>query len=282
MPIVETWLVDILAPSIGTALCILMWVSPFPSVHLALKLRNLGNVNPIPYPLMLINCTGTKPQYEISLVITASSHDYYAGWFIYGTMLANPFILCGNIVGILFSTYYTLSLYLLCTLDEVHEDAYLMVMTVIIIGGVGFWLSVRLILCFVTLKTALFTVGLLCAIGAILFYSSPLLKIASVIEKADSSSINPLLAIASFCNCLCWFCYGYFGLNNIWIWLTNGIGIILTIIQIAAFIIFYKPEKVKISSSEDKNRCLEFEKFSLVRRSSSFHAYSESDRLLMT
>jgi solute carrier family 50 protein (sugar transporter) len=86
--VVAFWVISLLIPCIGLFITWGMWLSPLPAVLQVRRSQKLGTLNPLPYPISMLNCIG---------------------WVVYGSMIRNEFVLWGNAPGLLLSTYYLFS-----------------------------------------------------------------------------------------------------------------------------------------------------------------------------
>ena len=82
-----------------------------------------------------------------------------------------------------------------------------------------------------------FTIGLTTNINAIFFYASPLSTILTVIRNKNSSSIHRMTLFSYLLNSLFWTVYGA-AILDVWIAIPNGIGLVLSLVQLCLSLIF--------------------------------------------
>jgi uncharacterized protein with PQ loop repeat len=90
-----------------------------------------------------------------------------------------------------------------------------------------------------------------CGIGCFIRYSVycvGLTKFVEVIKERDSSSLHPPTIFTNLANATLWTVYGYFAINDVNIYAPNGVGLILSVIQLILSQIF--PRKQSSSSKQ--------------------------------
>ena len=70
-------------------------------------------------------------------------------------------------------------------------------------------------------------IGMFATFINLLFFLAPCTVVIKVINTQDSASLFLPMLLANFLCSVCWFCYGLFGLNDIWIYAVNAIGALL-------------------------------------------------------
>ena len=130
-------------------------------------------------------------------------------WVMYSFLVNNYYVFSPNFFGILFTLFYTLSVYHLA--DQPKRN---LIRNSLLIG-LGL-VMISSLLCYVTLvpmdpdNTLRIRVMGCTAVGAlIVFYSSPLSDMSHIIKTRDASSIGLGLAIANGINGLLWTSYGF-------------------------------------------------------------------------
>lgn len=74
-----TVLTNIVCPVIGTFICNVMWLSPIYAVLEARQHHKLGDINPLPFGVIVVNCMGwvgysvIRQDYFLFLAIAADS-----------------------------------------------------------------------------------------------------------------------------------------------------------------------------------------------------------------
>ena len=220
------WATDYLVPSIGTVLANVMWLAPLKDVYYARTVhKELGSLNPIPFTMMLINCTG---------------------WCIYGVMRLDYFLFASNCFGILIGLFCTSSVMMMLFSSNIAHPTeniktLIIRLEVMMIGGAFFWLLIVVIVGFILQgqHPSDFMVGILCCIFTTSYYAAPLSTLLTVIQTADVSSLHTLTIGANFLNSSMWFIYGLASINDAFVWLPNGLGVLLAITQITV-ILYYK------------------------------------------
>ena len=72
----------------------------------------------------------------------------------------------------------------------------------------------------------------------LLLFASPLSTIAEVLKTRDASSILAPLTLSQVANCALWTAYGIFAARDIFVWVPNGTGLVLGLIQLALKLLF--------------------------------------------
>lgn len=218
-------LTNLVAPLIGTIICNCMWFSPLPMVLKARLSRDLGDANPLPFVITIINCVG---------------------WLMYGCLKKDYFLFFSNITGIILGIYSSLTaLSILAEKKETGSNQYMMLEGLLIfcfafwsiigmVASVGFSSSND------PLKEGEAMVGLLSSACSIAYFAAPLSVMAKVIMTRDASALYFPTILVNTLNALMWTVYGAFGVNDANIWVPNFIGLILSVCQLAVIIMFRK------------------------------------------
>lgn len=214
---VPFWVVSLLIPCIGLVICYIMWVAPAKAVMEVRRSESMGTLNPIPFPVTMMNCIG---------------------WVVYGCMIRDYFVFFANFPGLLLSTFYMLTTYPLA--NKIDREK----MEAIILVGFTFWGSVGFIAGAIfgvsdaqRVAAAQF-VGYLACFFALGYYSAGLSKFVEIIRERDSSSLHFPSILTNLTNALLWTIYGWFAVNDINLYLPNGVGVILSVIQLIFAMIF--------------------------------------------
>lgn len=121
------------APALGATIANAMFLSGLPAVNKARKDGDLGDLNPLPFPIgtSLSSLTHRTPVYVRSTLLASPSNrnvtlpvspptTYHSpplpllllpgfgnclGWLIYGLLLKNPFVVAANFPGLLLASY---------------------------------------------------------------------------------------------------------------------------------------------------------------------------------
>jgi solute carrier family 50 protein (sugar transporter) len=84
------------------------------------------------------------------------------------------------------------------------------------------------------------------AVVAIILMGSPLAGLKTILEQKDASSMPFAQCCAALCNGISWALYGYLVVHNPAIWFPNGVGALLSLFQLALFVIYPGKPKPKI------------------------------------
>lgn len=220
------WAVYWLCPAIGTVTANIMWLS---SLNIILKIRatrEIGALNPLPYVAILINCIG---------------------WTIYGCLLPDFFLFLANIVGIGLSTFYCSSC-LAVIFSALSNNSsnkftvqYLRLEECVVISSL-LWgiVSILAVYLLPSRHDVVNLIGLLSCVFSVLYYASPLTTMVLVVRTADAASLYLPMIIVNLINAVLWVLYGYVALDNLNIWLPNGIGAVLASIQVMLYFVYTK------------------------------------------
>jgi solute carrier family 50 protein (sugar transporter) len=161
-------------------------------------------------------------------------------WSLYSFVIHNHWTFWPNLGGILLGEYYTM---VLLSSKLSPKQFKLSAITLI---GFTFLNIAGAAASFIFLKdnyeAAKNCMGVITIIVLCAMYVSPLTSMREVIMTRDSSSLNPLLTIASFINGFLWVVYGFF-FNDFYVWFPNGMGVVSAAIQFALFIIFHRSSR---------------------------------------
>jgi len=208
-------LCGILAPIASIIVCL----SPFPTIQRIIRDRSVGSLPLLPYSTMIVN--GVL-------------------WFSYGLLKSNPSVWSCNGLGLVFGTYYfvnyvkfspTASPLLPGTVKQ-HVQ---------IVGGF-IAATLLLILSPVPKDPAPLIGGVGCIIVIVLF-GSPLVVLRQVILTKDASAIPLPFTVATTVNCFLWTVFGVWEMNDVNIYLPNGLGLALCLAQVSL--------KVHFSNTKD-------------------------------
>lgn len=211
----NNWATKYLAPALGTLLANAMWATPISIMRGARRDRELGNINPIPFNVVFASCIA---------------------YMFYSILKQDYFIFFSNIFGILIGvSCITTSLMLLSKeTPSKFESSLRDLVEYLFIGTLAFWLIILLFVGLVLegggVSDSL--VGTIAVIASILYYAAPLSTMARIVRKKDASSLYLPLVLVNLVNAVLWFIYGLAGINDIYVWLPNALGIVLALTQI--------------------------------------------------
>jgi solute carrier family 50 protein (sugar transporter) len=224
------------APALGVLIGNILWLSSFPATMNAFSKLQLGSLNPIPFPFMLMN----------SFM-----------WLVYSVLKGDHFIYFANIFGFILSLFYSF----ICVVSAMFEyqessDArltkiinkiklLLFIVALIIVASFDI-----LLITSIDMKTKVNICGIMAVIFLAFFYASPLSLIFGILKNKDSSGLDWYLVLASFTNGFLWFIYGLF-LNEPYLYAPNGFGIIVSLIQVVCLITF--PKRIQLPNDREEN-----------------------------
>lgn len=225
----SNWATSILAPVIGIVLANIMWLAPLKDVYNARLSQQLGTLNPIPFTMILINCIG---------------------WTMYGVLTNDIYIFFANCFGIIIGLFCSSSAMMLLlngneSKPTANEKSLIIHMEILMIGGVSFWILMIFIVGMILHGNdpSSVMIGVICDIISIVYYAAPLSSLYQVIVTADASSLHVPTIVANLLNGAMWFIYGLSAINNLLVWLPNGLGVMLAIIQLTV-VFMYNPRCV--------------------------------------
>eukprot|EP01025_Chloroclados_australasicus_P027693 TRINITY_DN2741_c0_g2_i1.p1 TRINITY_DN2741_c0_g2~~TRINITY_DN2741_c0_g2_i1.p1 ORF type:complete len:273 (-),score=-2.63 TRINITY_DN2741_c0_g2_i1:2345-3163(-) len=210
--------VEIIAPILGAVIKNVMFFSPLPAVIRVRQSERLGQLNPLPYPVIACNAIS---------------------WLIYATVIRDPYIFAANMFGVMLSIVYTISTVAYAS-KKIRD--YMMIMTVI-------FPSIFLVQVFTYAmiqadeKVVQFGTGLTNNIMVFFHYASPLTVFYKVIVTRDCSSLHLPLVLMNLANASMWFTYGLIALKDPFIWVCNAVGIALCMVAIVLMVIYPRKEK---------------------------------------
>ena len=205
------WVTDVFAPTLGTIICNVMWLSPLLAVLEARRKRDLGNVNPVPFAVTVANCVA---------------------WTMYGCMRRDYFVFFSNATGLCLGLFYSLSAISLLSLKRADTQR-LELMTIMLIAAAVFWCFMAMVACIAypddptSKEQGIVFIGTLGMGFSLAYYGSPLSTMVQVVKKRDSSSLHLPMVATSLLNAFMWVIYGYVAKNDVSLWLPNAVGCVL-------------------------------------------------------
>ncbi|GIL91613.1 hypothetical protein Vretimale_9627 [Volvox reticuliferus] len=198
-------------PCFGNILATAMLLSPFPAVLRMRQTGELGDVNPLPYPMTCING---------------------AGWVAYGYAIANPYIFPANIIGYLAGLFFSMTAFL-CATRKLQN-----MIATLLIAGSGYFIMLGLISCFgLSRESSQRMWGTSAVVILMCYYVVPLSTMVTIVRTRNAASIYPPLAATAIANGSMWTVYG-FAVKDINLWLPNLFGAILGILQLALRLLY--------------------------------------------
>jgi solute carrier family 50 protein (sugar transporter) len=175
-----TFLTTVVVPILGTILSNLMYFSPAKAVRIAQENGALGHLNPLPYPLAVVNCTV---------------------WMLYALASRDPYVFSASILGLVCSMHFTLVTYPLCCRETQQQTQRLL----------QFGLAGSFIVAAVAqmvLDGNKDCLGIAANIVLFFYYSGPLTTLAKVVRTRNSSYFDVNLGVAAAVNTSFWTVYG--------------------------------------------------------------------------
>jgi solute carrier family 50 (sugar transporter) len=218
-------------PCLGVLLALAIYVSPLPAIRAAIKANSLSTLSPSPFPLIVANC----------LI-----------WIYYGLLIRDIWVFGSNYFGVLLGLYYVLVSYRLGS-DAIRRKLTFSLLFWFAFATTGAVISFIFIPNYSQAYGSLtdvspylepkFILGVFTLIILSAFYASPLTTLYKVVATRNAIHFSKGLAITSFCNSVTWTVYGLY-LGDLFIWLPNAVGIVLSSTQIICIIVF--PRKMLI------------------------------------
>ena len=213
-----SWTTSILCPLLGAILCNAMALAPFKAVIDARKKKDLGDLNPFPFALIM---------------------NSQLGWTIYGAVQSDVYIFFSSAPPFVLGAVLCMTAIHVLERGVQHEKREKLMrlrLEYVMFASVTYWLTVIFIISIVMKNadkaTAALIVGISSDISGLIYYGAPLATVAEVIRTKDSSSLFvPGIAISAI-NCILWFFYGLLGVQSALIYVPNAIGIILCLVEL--------------------------------------------------
>jgi solute carrier family 50 protein (sugar transporter) len=206
---------SVLAPALGTVLANIMWVSPIKAILEARASDNLGNLNPIPFAVTLINCIG---------------------WTMYAVLRGDLYLFFANCYGIIISLGCCQSALMLLSKKDASKEEHSIkeIVEKIVLCAVAFWVTIALIALILSGENpSQSLVGIICDVVSISYYMAPLSTLYKVIKTRDASSLYAPTICANLLNAAMWTIYGLASTRDPLLWVPNGIGALLAISQLS-------------------------------------------------
>ncbi|XP_058773152.1 bidirectional sugar transporter SWEET7b-like [Vicia villosa] len=206
-----------------------LFFSPAPTFYKIIKKKDVEEFKPDPYIATVLNC---------------------AFWVFYGLPFVHPnslLVVTINGVGLVFEFVYLTIFYvyannkgrkklLLYLLIEAIFFAVIVLITMFALHG--------------TTRRSL-VVGIICDIFNIMMYVSPLTVMAKVIKTRSVEYMPFWLSLANFLNGLCWTSYALIHPLDIYVLISNGIGVISGLVQLLLYAYFWCKGGKKIDVGDD-------------------------------
>jgi solute carrier family 50 (sugar transporter) len=203
---IENFLVRTVAPGLGVIMSEFLAFGPLPAVLQCRKAKSMGDVNPLPFALLLGNGIG---------------------WVIYGAATKNIFVFAGNIGAVGTSLFYLLTAHTLTSSEKIRTQLEVIAIFFITMWGIVGFVAATM----EDQQQSISVIGILGNVVVFLLFASPLSTFSKVIKTKNSSSINRPFAICQILNCIVWVAYGT-ATMDFYVALPNVFGLILGFAQI--------------------------------------------------
>ncbi|XP_057771097.1 bidirectional sugar transporter SWEET5-like [Salvia miltiorrhiza] len=202
---------------IGNIISALLFVAPVPTMWRIWKKKSTEEFHPYPYLASTMNCML---------------------WVFYGM----PFVHPDSILVITINSFglFIEILYLLIFMAYASNAKYRAVITIVFLAEVALLgvIAVITVLCFHTFEMRSMFVGIICVIFGIIMYASPLSIIAKVMKTQSAEFMPFWLSLACFMNGIVWFIYAFLKSIDPYIASGNGIGAVLSSIQLYIYVYY--------------------------------------------
>lgn len=203
----ETSILGWILATIPTFTCLLLFLSPLPSIKHIIKDKSTKTLPALPFVSMFVQCLF---------------------WTTYGILVQSFTVFVPNFCGILLALYYTAVFHKYA--NDLHSLYQLYLIAFFSLFGFGF------LLIFSTDRTS--SVGILSLCSTILFIFSPLIMIFQVCRDRSVASMPFHLSFLTFCNASVWILFGWFVRDDYTIWLPNTFGFISGSLQLICHSLF--------------------------------------------
>ncbi|CAL1171187.1 unnamed protein product [Cladocopium goreaui] len=149
-------------------------------------------------------------------------------WTAYGLLLNNPAVWTPNLCAALLGMYY-MSIY--CS--HCPELGHLLKSHILkVLGTMGFSVFAY---AYLPQNMALNLLGITGNVMTIFMFGGPLTAIRTVVREQNTRALNLGFTCIVNLNCVLWFFYAYFMLDDPYIYLQDGVGILLATLQLGLF-----------------------------------------------
>ncbi|GLI70269.1 hypothetical protein VaNZ11_015201 [Volvox africanus] len=205
-------LLDTVTPALGAVVSTAMYLSPLKAVLRASREKSLGELNPLPFGVTIANCIA---------------------WLSYGLLKHDPFVTAPNAAGVLIAVFMTLTAFGLADEEARHKMRFVCCLTAGVMPLLGVFTAFGA-------KDAEMQKGVWGLAGnviCLIYYAAPLSTMWEVIRTRNSASILVPLTMMNTMNAALWTTYGV-AVLDVYIWLPNGIGLALSVLQVALRLVF--------------------------------------------
>ena len=212
-------LMKLVAPIMGFILANVMFFSGVPGMLRCKRAGTLGDMNPLPFPVIWANCVG---------------------WILYSVLIRDYFLFFSNAPGAMVGMYFTLVAYGLSQYKSKTRDSLEVLLMSMMFALLSLTLYVGIVAMDESIEFKKTVVGLFANAVLLIYYAAPLSTLKEVIATRSSRSLYFPLSIANTVNGTAWCVYGL-ALNDPYLVAPNGVGAFLGAVQ--RVLIFSFPNK---------------------------------------
>lgn len=158
------------------------------------------------------------------------------GWTIYGILVKDLYVCVTNFPGFLLGIFYCISALDIASQGKTASDEwkYLMLRRLLTLGITYFAFLTIMVTSYIRNSERDFGVllvawsSIFCAVA---YYATPCTSVLEILRTKNSSSLYPPLLMANGVNSLLWLLYGYYGVNDPFIYGPNLLGVAFTFFQ---------------------------------------------------
>ncbi len=218
-------ILKLVCPILGLCITTVMWSSPMKVILQIRNSRELGDTNPLPFVVTILNCIG---------------------WVIYSCLRKDVFIFLANISGLCLGLFYTLNcmgVLVQNTKPQGELNETYRTLEGLLLFAAFFWALIGFLCAIIfnsfsdPVEQMATLVGFIGSSFAIAYYGAPLSTMAKVVMTRDSSTLYLPTTAINIVNASLWTAYG-FAVMDINVWGPNFIGLILSVSQIILIAIF--------------------------------------------
>ena len=195
--------------------------------------------------------------------ISALTFTNCVGWLFLSIYTQSYYIFFNNCLGLVLSLYYLFATLVILEVEgNKARIAKYSLVEPLLLGGFSVWVVVALVIGLVRPHDKIGgerIVGALVTIGTIVFYSIPVIDIIRVIGDRTAVSLELPMVISTLITSTMIFIYGYFALNNYFVYGPNIVGVIIGVTQLSLVALFGKCPKPIDLNNIGKEFCLDIE-----------------------
>ncbi|DBA83844.1 TPA: hypothetical protein ACH3X1_006359 [Trebouxia sp. C0004] len=203
-----------------------MFLSPLKAVLDMRRTGRIGDLNPIPFPVVVANCVA---------------------WVGYSIVNKDPYVFMANDPGLLLGLFYTLSAYGYADAKTRNRLTALIMLFGVALSGVALAVAVMPM----SKNEKMLLWGITANVVLLIYYSAPLTTVKEVLVSRSSASLYWPLCLMNVLNGLLWVGYGR-ATNNSFIWAPNAVGALLGLLQLTLCLVF--PRKMRVDPEDAAKR----------------------------